>query len=109
MSLLDFHASKLYRQTKAEGYVDENGDYHPAESSWKFECSCDVVPTGEANKIAIPDGQVETYSYTIYNIPVCTKKFKYGDFIKLVLLGGETATLKVKGFHRYQYQCKIWA
>lgn len=109
MSLLDFHESKLYRQNKTDGYVDENGDYHPSESSWEFVCKCDAVPAGEAAKVITQDGQIETYSYVIYNIPGRTKKFEYGDTIKLVHIGDETAILKVKGFHRYQYQCKIWA
>lgn len=88
--------------------MDENGDYHPAASSWEFCCSCDVVPAGQASKITIPDGSVETYSYNVYNMPVGTKKFEYGDFVKLVLLGGEETVLKVKGFHRYQLQSKLW-
>lgn len=53
MSILDFHASKLYRQINSEGFTDENGDYHPGKVMWSFCCTCNVVPAGEANKIAI--------------------------------------------------------
>lgn len=108
MSLLNFKASKLYRQTKTEGYTDVNGDYHHGKIKWEYCCSCDVVPAGEANKIAIPDGSIDFYSYTVYNIPVCVKKFNYGDFVRLLVLGEEEVILKVKGFHRYQLQCKLW-
>ena len=108
MSLLNFHASKLYRQIRSESYTDENGDYHPGKVQWEYCCSCDVVPAGEANKIIIPDGSIDYYSYSVYNIPVGTKKFEYGEFVKLAILGGEEVILKVKGFHRYQLQCKLW-
>lgn len=108
MSLLSFHASKLFRQVRAEGYTDSNGDYHQGTSRWDFCCNCDVVPAGEANKITIPDGSIDYYSYSVYNLPVGIKKFEYGEFVKLILLEGEEVILKVKGFHRYQLQCKLW-
>ncbi len=109
MSLLNFNASKLYRQIKEDGYTDEEGNYHPGKSEWQFCCECDIVPAGEANKIVIPDGSMDYYSYTVYNIPVGVEKFEYGDFVKLIILDGEEVIIKVKGFHRYQLQCKLWA
>lgn len=108
MSLLSFRASKLYRQKKTSGYTDENGDYYPGTSQWEFCCYCDVVPAGEANKIVIPDGSMDYYSYSVYNMPVGVNKFEYGDFVKLNVLGQDEVILKVKGFHRYQLQCKLW-
>lgn len=109
MGLLSFHASKLYRQVRVDGFTDDNGDYHPGKTEWEFCCDCDVVPAGEANKIVIPDGSMDYYSYTVYNLPVGIRKFEYGDFIRLILLDGEEVIIKVKGFHRYQLQCKLWA
>lgn len=109
MSLLNFYASKLYRQKKGESYTDDDGNYHPGKNEWEYCCECDVVPAGASNKVAIPDGSVDYYTYDVYNIPVGIKSFEYGEFIKLELLGGKEEILKVKGFHRYQYQCKIWA
>ena len=109
MSLLSFHASKLYRQHKVEGYVDDDGNYHKGTTEWKFCCTCDVVPAGDANKVVTIDGSIDYYSYEVYNLPVAIEKFSYGDFIKLDILGAEEAVLKVKGFHRYQLQSKIWA
>lgn len=108
MSILDFHASKLYRQINTEGFTDENGDYHSGKVMWTFCCTCNVVPAGEANKIAIPDGSIDYYSYSVYNIPVGIKEFEYGELVKLNILGAKEVTLKVKGFHRYQLQCKLW-
>ncbi len=109
MSLLSFHASKLYRQTRADAFTDDDGNYHQGESKWEFCCDCDVVPAGEANKVVIQDGSIDYYSYEVHNLPVGIKKFEYGDFIKLLILGEEEVIIKVKGFHRYQLQCKIWA
>lgn len=109
MSLLSFNRAELYRQNVFEGYIDEDGNFLPGSKSWKRCCSCDFVPNGSALKISIPDGNVEYYSYTISNIPVCVDDFEYGDYIKLLIHGGKELILKVKGFHRYQLQCKIWA
>lgn len=109
MSLLNFHASELYRQVSPCGSYDGNGDFRPCPPKWEFCCRCDVVPAGEANKIVIPDGTIDFYSYMVYNLPVSIRKFEYGDFVKLILLGNEEVIVKVKGFHRYQLQCKLWA
>lgn len=110
MSLLNFHASKLYRLKRIhDDAYDDDGNFRPTLMEWEYCCDCDVVPAGEANKIAIPDGTIDFYSYNITNIPVGIKTFSYGESIKLVILGCEEAILKVKGFHRYQLQCKIWA
>lgn len=108
MALLDFKASKLYRQTSSNGYTDDDGDYHPGVLDWEFECKCDVVPAGAANQITLPDGTSATYSYNVYNMPPGTKKLEEGDIVKLILYGGEEVIAKVKGFHRYQYQCRLW-
>lgn len=109
MSILSFHASKLYRQQKVAGYTDDDGNYHQGKTEWKFCCTCDVVPAGEANKLVTSDGSIDYYSYEVHNLPVGIEKFSYGDFIKLDILGAEEVIIKVKGFHRYQLQCKIWA
>ena len=108
MSLLNFRASKLYRQVRIGGDIDADGNYIPGNTEWKFCCNCNAVPAGEANKITTSDGTVDFYSYTISGLPVGIKKFEYGDFIKLEILGDEEVVLKVKGFHRYQLQCKLW-
>lgn len=108
MSLLNFRASKLYRQERMDRDTDADGNYIIGETLWKFCCDCNAVPAGEANKIITQDGMMDFYSYTISGLPVGIKKFEYGDFIKLKILGEEEVVLKVKGFHRYQLQCKLW-
>lgn len=113
MAVLDLSAHILEYQTTPEGgyFDEETGDYVQAsgESSW-VECSkCDMVPSGKADTITLPDGQVEPYSYTIY-LPKDCRKFGYGDKVRVKLFSNpeEVQEFTVKGFHRYQLQCKMW-
>lgn len=108
MAVLALKPSRIYLKKVVKGSYDENGDYVPGTFTWEDCGKCDVVPAGKANQIAIPDGQVETYSYTIY-LPRCSREFKYGDRIKIVIMCCQEEELVVKGFHRYQLQCKLWA
>jgi len=113
MAVLDFAAHILcYLSSDSEGHVDrETGDYVDGKEKWIDNyCRCDIVPAGQANQISIPDGQVETYSYTIYNLPRSCREFKYGDRIRVKMYGNDddVREFTVKGFHRYQMQCKIW-
>jgi hypothetical protein len=101
-----------YLSAKSEGYRDRaTGDWVDGKEEWVTNyCKCDIVPAGKANQITIPDGQVETYSYTIYSLPKSCREFKYGDKIRIKFFGSEddVKEFTVKGFHRYQMQCKIW-
>ena len=113
MAVLDFAAHYLgYLDSLSEGYTDrKTGDYVDGKEKWIDDyCRCDIVPAGQANQIPIPDGQVETYSYTIYNLPRSCREFKYGDRIRVKMYGSDddVREFTVKGFHRYQMQCKIW-
>ena len=111
MSVIDFSAHRLTYQIMARGHEDpETGDYVQGETNWSTESyKCDIVPAGRANTIPIPDGSVQDYSYTIYNLPRDCQEFQYGDKIKLQFYGkGDGKIFKVLGFHRYQHQCKIW-
>lgn len=100
------------------GYVDEEtGDYVKGSSVWVEDyCRCDVVPAGKANVIKLEDGTTDTYSYTVCNLPLSCREFKYGDKIRIKLYGGEknenqeclVREFAVLGFHRYQLQCKMW-
>lgn len=111
MAVLDFAAHRLSYQVVSEGYEDpKTGDYIKGSFTWSCNTyACDIVPSGKANTIAIPDGSIQTYSYTIYNLPQDCRDFQYGDEVKLQFYGsGEGKVYKVLGFHRYQHQCKIW-
>lgn len=111
MAILDFAAHRLSYQIVHGGYEDPvTGDYVKGQTSWSTDTyKCDIVPAGKANTIAIPDGSVHPYSYTVYNLPQDCLEFRYGDKIKLSFYGkGEGKIFKVLGFHRYQHQCKIW-
>ena len=88
---------------------DENGDPIQTESSeWENVCKCDIVPSGRSNVLTLPDGTQTSYSYTISNLPRDCKEFAYGDTIRILFYGKDPKDFKGLGFHRYQYQCKIW-
>lgn len=110
MAVLEFAAHSLSYEVVTEGYENpENGDYIEGTSYWVNNAyKCDIVPAGKANTIAIPDGSIQTYSYTVYNLPQTCKEFKYGDKIRIHFFGQGYKEFTVKGFHRYQLQCKIW-
>jgi len=108
MAVLNFLAHKLYCQLVTEGYEDDNGDYHEGEKSWEEYCMCDIVPAGRANTITTPDGNVFTYSYTISNLPYNSRDFEVGEKVKIAFFGKDEVVFTIKGFHRYQMQCKIW-
>ena len=111
MSVLDFAAHTLDYFVRGQGYENEDGDYIKGEDSWVEDyAKCDIVPAGKANTITTTDGQIEPYSYTIYNLPVTCRKFNYGDKVRIKLYGSpdDVREFIVKGFHRYQMQCKMW-
>ena len=110
MGVLDFNAYKLEYLQEGNGYYDDNGDYHHEEDKWHCVGRCNAVPAGRNNVINLPDGIKETFSFTIIiHNPRC-REFKYGDRIRLTtVFGCEKIPLTVKGFARYQLQCKIFA
>ena len=94
-----------------EEYEDENGDFHKGQEEWVELCRCDAVPAGEAREITLPDGVTVAYSYTIY-LPKKTREIVTGEKVRVSFFGDGTLQEKkefsVKGFHRYQHQCKMW-
>ena len=112
MAVLNFAPHLLSYYQVTGGHDDpETGDYITGSESWVEDyCKCDLVPAGKANTITIPDGQVETYEYTIYNLPKDCRKFEYGEKIRIKVYGDseDVREFTVKGFHRYQKQCKMW-
>lgn len=92
--------------TIGEGYEDSNGDYHEGEAQ-SGSYPCQAVPSGAANTISFEDGIVQTYTYLVI-LPKNCRKFVVGEKVKLQLEGGTTSEHKVKGFHRYQMQSKLW-
>lgn len=111
MSILKMKPHYLEVLTKSEEYEDENGDFHAGEEEWVRLCRCDAVPSGEANRITTPDGVELQYSYTIY-LPQKAREFFVGEKVRVIFFGEgilqEKKEFSVKGFHRYQHQCKMW-
>ena len=107
MAVLNFKPHRLKYLVSTPGYEDENGDYHPCDELWTGDIPCDAVPSGKAEQREFEDGVVRSYSYTVY-LPNECRTFTIGDRVKISLLGGIEREFEVKGFHRYQLQCKIW-
>lgn len=108
MATLSLKPHAIQYQCGADGYEDENGDWHDGLSRWVTLNDCDIVPNGQANTITIEDGTQKEYSYTIYLRNDC-KEFELGEKIKLVFFNKTVSKeYLVLGFHRYQLQAKIW-
>lgn len=109
MAILDFKPHHLWTCVKTPRWVDENGNSHPGTTTWSRYIKCDIVPAGKAEQRDFGDGVLQTYSYTIY-LPTSCRDFALGEQIRLEKYGDydDQNTYLVKGFHRYQHQCKIW-
>lgn len=108
MAVFDLTAYRLSYLVTTPGYDDENGDYHPGSQFWEGEIKCNLVPAGEANEIKYEDGKTYIYSYTVTSLPRDCREFTVGDRVRIRKLNGEWQNFTVKGFHRYQLQCKMW-
>lgn len=87
--------------------MEENGDWHPAKSTWSCPIPCDAVPSsGQATERKFEDGEVRTYSYVCYLNPCC-RRFSIGERVRLTR-AGVVSELEVKGRMSYQHQYKIW-
>lgn len=108
MAIIGFRESWLEYSTQSPAAYDENGDLVGGSHEWTGHISCDVAVSGGAAEITLPNGVVTRYSYTL-NLDRDCREFRYGDRIRLHVLGYEGVELTVKGFHRYQLQCRLWA
>lgn len=107
MAILNMKPHILWTSTVTEGEEDENGHYQPSTEVWTKYMKCDVVPASlEKNAINYGDGRTEYYSYTVY-LPTCCRDFEYGEKVKLTRFCEESPVYQVKGFQRYQHQCKL--
>lgn len=107
MAILNMKPHILWTSTVTEGVEDKDGHYQSSTETWAEYMECDAVPASvEKNVINYGDGRTETYSYTLYLTPKC-RDFQYGERVKLTHYGQESPIYQVKGFQRYQHQCKI--
>lgn len=110
MGILDFEAYWLeYLQETTEGYYDDNGDYQPGEEQWQTFGRVNAAPPSGPNRITLPDGHQDTFSFSIHiHNPRC-REFYCGEKIRLTNPYGEKFNLTVKGFARHQTTCIIKA
>ncbi len=108
MAVLNMRPHTLSYLSVTEGFRDENGDYHKGGKEWVCNyIRCDAVPAGEESVIKYEDGTEAHYSYVVYTDKNC-KEFQREDVIRIAFFDGSEREFSVKGFHRYQHQCKIW-
>lgn len=108
MSVLNLKPHRLSYLVVSNGYEDENGDYHEGESRWEGVIPCDAVPSsGQASERQFEDGVSRAYSYVVY-MGTDVKHFCVGEKVRITFLGGIEREFDVKGFQRYQLQCKLW-
>lgn len=107
MPVLRLNPHKLSVLFVRDGYEDGNGDWHQGELEWGEPVDCHAIPAGQANQITFNDGTTANYSYTIGGLNPNMEELKIGDRV-LLIIGNDKIEYSVKGFHRYQLQCKIW-
>lgn len=108
MPLLQLFPHKLSYEIVEQGTRDANDDYIQGDSHWSCPIECDAVAApGAESYITLPDGGKRKYEYTVYMKPY-VKDFQYNDKVKLFLYNGLVKEFTVKGFQRYQLQCKLW-
>lgn len=107
MAVLLLKPYRLSYLVEEGGYTDGNGDYHKGESRWFGDIRCDAVPAGASNEIQFEDGVTRKYSYTVY-LPKNCIDFNVGDRVRISFGNGIVREFDVKGFHKYQLQCKLW-
>lgn len=108
MAVLKLKPHKLSYQELAEGEELENGDYIQGDREWVGYIPCDAVPlSGKATEVKFDDGSTKICSYVVY-LDKDVREFSFNEKIKIELLGGGLKYGSVKGFVRYQMQCKLW-
>lgn len=108
MSVLTVKPHRLNYLVEQSGYEDENGDYHEGQSMWEGNLPCDAVPSnGQSSEREFEDGVTRSYSYVVY-MKSDVKRFYVGEKVRITFLNGVEREFDVKGFQRYQLQCKLW-
>lgn len=106
MAVLQRYTCSLRYAVEADGYEDENGDYHPGGSHYEGNLPCDVVPSGNASERSFEDGVIRSYSYTVH-LKANAPSFTIGDRVEVSMLD-DVKQFTVKGFQRNQLSCIIW-
>lgn len=107
--IVSFRPHTLSYQITTEGREDENGDFHPGETSFAGEIPCRCEPNGgKAEVIVFDDGTTSVYRYIIYMDRDC-KEFKKDEKVRVSRKDGSVLVeAKVLGFQRGQLNARIW-
>ena len=109
MAVLKVYGDKIGIRSISQGQEDEHGNYIEGSlGDWVEIDGCECIPNaGGESEIAFDDGVVSKYTYTIY-LPKDCIELKKGDRVRIYRFGSTTEST-IKGFIRYQHQCKAWA
>lgn len=107
MPVLDFKPHEFCYSVVTKGDFDENGYYTGDTIEWSEPVKVNAVQNEGAELIHnYADGEDIQYTYTIYLEKNC-KDFVKGEKVRLNYYGKQVE-LTVKGFKRFQHQCKLW-
>lgn len=108
MAVLKLKPHRLEYQTADIGEELENGDYIEGSKQWNGCIPCDAVPLqGRASEVKFEDGTTKVCSYVVY-LDKGVRDFSMKEIVRIHLLGEAVKVGRVKGFVRYQHQCKLW-
>lgn len=108
MSVLKLKPHRLEYCISSEASILDNGDAVEGNKEWKGPIACDAVPlSGKAAEVRFEDGTTKICSFVVY-LDRDVRNFTLRDKVRIYLLDGSVKTGRVKGFVRYQMQCKLW-
>lgn len=108
MAVLKLKPHRLEYKVVEQGVELENGDYIEGSVKWLGSIPCDAVPLqGKATEVKFEDGTTKVCSYVVY-LDKDVRNFSLKEVVRVYLLDGSVKVGRVKGFVRYQHQCKLW-
>lgn len=108
MAVLKLFGYTLQWKEETEPYYDEQGDLVVNTATWSEGVKCDIAHAGgHATITNYEDGQKVGYSHVVY-MKTSVPDFHYGQHVRVIKDGIIIIETDVKGFMRYQLQCKLW-
>lgn len=110
MSVLSMKPYWLQYSVVQPEYRDESGDWHSGEVEWIDSLvRCDIVKNDTTALIReYEQGDEVKHSYTVY-LDKVAPTLSVGTKVRILDKdGNELLVADVKGFTRYQLQCKMW-
>lgn len=107
MSILELRRHKLYIERQADGYTDDNGDYHKGTTFWEGPYDCDAVPTTKSTDVIYEDGETHHYTFICYMDAELAETITKGMKVRLYR-ESQTYDLHVINTRPYKHQLKVY-